>query len=128
MSSQANQVALKKRLMELLKIPENQVCAECGKRGPKWASVVLGVFVCVECSALHKSLGTQLSGTRSVNLDSWSEEQVQVRGRDLFYFYHINFSLYLSSWNNGEINVQENIMKQPSHHMVYVPRKLIVHP
>ena len=37
-------------LAGLLKIDTNRRCADCGSRGPTWASVNLGVFVCLNCS------------------------------------------------------------------------------
>jgi len=45
---------------------------------PRWASWNLGIFICVRCAGIHRSLGTQISKVRSVNLDLWSPEQIQV--------------------------------------------------
>ncbi|KAK1939925.1 Stromal membrane-associated protein 2 [Phytophthora citrophthora] len=72
-----DQTKLKKQLNELMKLEENKFCADCGCRGPRWASINLGVFICIACSGIHRSLGVHLTFVRSVNLDSWTVEQVQ---------------------------------------------------
>ncbi|KAK9156205.1 hypothetical protein Sjap_003685 [Stephania japonica] len=61
----------KKILEGLLKLPENRICADCKSKGPRWASVNLGIFICMQCSGIHRSLGV-----RSATLDTWLPEQV----------------------------------------------------
>lgn len=48
-------------LKELRKLPENSTCAECGSSDTSWASVNLGVFVCMQCADVHRHLGTHIS-------------------------------------------------------------------
>ncbi|KAI9355759.1 hypothetical protein BD770DRAFT_473461 [Pilaira anomala] len=64
-------------LVELLKQPENKVCADCKKKDPRWASWNLGIFICIRCSGLHRSLGTHISKVKSVDLDTWTVEQIE---------------------------------------------------
>src|SRR5947209_3746582 len=73
-------------LKSCLERPENKYCADCKKKGlycplfglplkadllnnifkifvidPRWASWNLGIFVCITCSGIHRSMGTHIS-------------------------------------------------------------------
>jgi len=37
-----------------------------------------GVFVCIRCSGIHRSMGTHISKVKSVDLDTWTPEQMDV--------------------------------------------------
>ena len=50
-------------------IPGNGVCADCGTPEPDWASLNLGVMLCIQCSGVHRQLGVQVSKVRSALLD-----------------------------------------------------------
>jgi Putative GTPase activating protein for Arf len=41
--------------------PGNEKCAECGAPDPEWASLNLGILVCIECSGAHRNLGVHIS-------------------------------------------------------------------
>ncbi|KAL6471924.1 hypothetical protein MHYP_G00205740 [Metynnis hypsauchen] len=56
----------------------NHRCCDCGEAEPRWASVNLGITVCIECSGIHRSLGVHLSKVRSLTLDSWDPEQLKL--------------------------------------------------
>jgi Arf-GAP/coiled-coil/ANK repeat/PH domain-containing protein len=53
----------------LQRVPGNDFCADCGAAEPDWASLNLGILLCIECSGVHRNLGVQISKvTKSMNL------------------------------------------------------------
>ncbi|ORX95294.1 ArfGap-domain-containing protein [Basidiobolus meristosporus CBS 931.73] len=64
-------------LLDLVKQPGNQTCADCKATGPRWASHNLGIFLCISCAGIHRSLGTHVSRVKSLNLDTWTPEQIK---------------------------------------------------
>ncbi|KAE9414021.1 hypothetical protein Angca_008510, partial [Angiostrongylus cantonensis] len=76
-AKKAEQERLQNILLEMLKEDENKYCADCQAKTPRWAAWNLGVFICIRCAGIHRNLGVHISKVRSVNLDSWTAEQVQ---------------------------------------------------
>ncbi|KAK9268136.1 hypothetical protein L1049_010576 [Liquidambar formosana] len=66
----------RRRLNNLLLQSDNRVCADCGAPDPKWASANIGVFICLKCCGVHRSLGTHISKVLSVTLDDWSDDEI----------------------------------------------------
>uniref|UniRef100_A0A8C7SR05 Arf-GAP with coiled-coil, ANK repeat and PH domain-containing protein n=1 Tax=Oncorhynchus mykiss TaxID=8022 RepID=A0A8C7SR05_ONCMY len=65
-------------LEEVQAIPGNMQCCDCGEPGPDWASINLGITLCIVCSGIHRSLGVHFSKVRSLTLDSWEPELVRL--------------------------------------------------
>ncbi|XP_030772296.1 arf-GAP with GTPase, ANK repeat and PH domain-containing protein 1 isoform X6 [Rhinopithecus roxellana] len=56
----------------------NSHCVDCDTQNPNWASLNLGALMCIECSGIHRNLGTHLSRVRSLDLDDWPVELIKV--------------------------------------------------
>lgn len=68
---------LRKVLKEMVSQKHNLTCADCDEKRPRWASINLGVFVCVNCSGAHRKMGTHISQVRSIDLDDWQPAWVE---------------------------------------------------
>lgn len=69
------------RLEALLADSGNSMCADCSTKGNlTWASINLGIFLCIDCAGVHRGLGTHISKVRSLELDTreWSESQISL--------------------------------------------------
>jgi Putative GTPase activating protein for Arf len=76
-------------LKGLLKLSGNDKCVECGDLKPSWGSIIvppksappdsqfIGCFICMHCSAAHRSLGTHICFVRSITLDEWTERDLE---------------------------------------------------
>lgn len=67
--SNPNSQVVTKLMKELRR--ENSACVDCGTPNPDWASINLGVSICIECCGVHRSLGVHISKPRGLDLDVW---------------------------------------------------------
>ncbi|XP_072536337.1 arf-GAP with GTPase, ANK repeat and PH domain-containing protein 3 isoform X3 [Salminus brasiliensis] len=70
LGSQSDAVAIQ----SIRNVRGNSFCVDCDAPNPDWASLNLGALICIECSGIHRNLGTHLSRVRSLDLDDWPVE------------------------------------------------------
>nr|XP_046265471.1 arf-GAP with SH3 domain, ANK repeat and PH domain-containing protein 1a isoform X2 [Scatophagus argus] len=54
---------------EVLRLPGNNTCCDCGATDPRWLSTNLGILTCIECSGIHREMGVHVSRIQSLDLD-----------------------------------------------------------
>uniref|UniRef100_A0A8C8S7S5 Arf-GAP with coiled-coil, ANK repeat and PH domain-containing protein n=1 Tax=Pelusios castaneus TaxID=367368 RepID=A0A8C8S7S5_9SAUR len=78
-SGRSPREAVDKRVLDQVqRLEGNAQCCDCREPAPDWASINLGVTLCIECSGIHRSLGVHFSKVRSLTLDSWEPELVKL--------------------------------------------------
>ena len=80
-----------KILEALLKQSDNRECADCHSKTPRWASITFGAFVCLRCSGQHRQLQVHIAKIKSVNLDKWQVEWVEL-------YKHLNNTIVNAYW------------------------------
>ena len=56
----------------------NRICADCVASSPDWASINLGIMICIDCAGVHRSLGVHISKVRSTTLDEWNDTLIDM--------------------------------------------------
>jgi len=67
----------KEEIYKLRRLDGNSICADCGSPEPEWASINIGIFICIECSGIHRNLGVHISKVRSIEFDSWEQSMIE---------------------------------------------------
>jgi len=68
----AKEKEFNQQLQSLRREAANRDCADCGAKAcTMWASVNLGVFLCITCGSHHRSLGTHISKPKGCTGTYW---------------------------------------------------------
>lgn len=114
---------------QMLMIPGNMKCADCQSTDPKWASINLGITLCISCSGVHRSLGVHYSKVRSLTLDVWEPEILRVMmelGNEVVNkIYEAGYNELLSDIERATDNCEDDIRKKWIY-AKYVDKKFIM--
>uniref|UniRef100_A0AAZ3P3X2 ArfGAP with SH3 domain, ankyrin repeat and PH domain 1b n=1 Tax=Oncorhynchus tshawytscha TaxID=74940 RepID=A0AAZ3P3X2_ONCTS len=61
---------------DVLRIPGNEICCDCGAAEPKLLSANLGILTCIECSGIHREMGVHISRIQSMELDKLGSSEL----------------------------------------------------
>lgn len=54
-----------------------QLCFDCKSKNPKWASSNIGIFLCYQCTSVHRNFGVHISFVRSNEMDRWKAKELK---------------------------------------------------
>jgi len=63
-------------ISDILKEEGNSECVDCGAAEVKWISLNNGVFLCDKCAEIHRTFGMSVSQILSLQLPTWSGNQL----------------------------------------------------
>ncbi|CAF0993892.1 unnamed protein product [Adineta ricciae] len=72
------QQMIKDKIEYVRSLPGNGKCCDCDADVPEWASINLGILLCLNCGGAHRGLGVSLSKVRSLHMDTWDLETLLV--------------------------------------------------
>ncbi|KAF0389852.1 ArfGap-domain-containing protein [Gigaspora margarita] len=72
---------IQQSILRIKQLPGNECCVDCKSKDPQWASTNFGTLLCIECSGIHRSLGVHVSKVRSLMLDKWEPESIEVMSK-----------------------------------------------
>jgi len=113
-------------ITQIYRVPGNKQCADCGRPEPRWASFSLGIVLCIDCSGIHRSMGVHISKVRSLTLDQWEPEIIQVMtklGNE-----RVN-EIYLSNYHGNQPTISPTCTNEQRREFIrckYKERKYVI--
>lgn len=69
---------IKKQLEKISNEEDNKKCFDCENEPARWTSLNNGIFLCHECSEEHKNFESGLNIIKSISLDQWNKNQLNL--------------------------------------------------
>ncbi|KAM8854044.1 arf-GAP domain and FG repeat-containing protein 1a isoform 1-T1 [Synchiropus picturatus] len=65
-----------KMLREMTSLPHNRKCFDCDQRGPTYANMTVGSFVCTSCSGILRGLNPP-NRVKSISMTTFSQQEIE---------------------------------------------------
>lgn len=65
-------------VQKLIQIKENKHCADCLSKESSWLSLNFGVFICLHCSSVHRSLGPNYSKLKNTTTEKFNKQEYEI--------------------------------------------------